>query len=492
MKYLNKIIIVVTIFCCTFSFAQDNVFLSRDFWKTNPSIESIDAKIIEGNNIAAANSNNFDAVVYAILEEASLESLKYIQSKKGNAVNKLTHDGRTYIFWAAYKGNVAFMEYLLSKGAKTDIKDDKGNTILNFAAGTGQQNTKVYDLCLANGANLQTDITPKGANALLLSAPYDNDFTLINYFTSKGLDLKSVDADGNGVFNYVAKTGNVALLNQLLKKGVTGNANAFIFAAQATRGKTNTVDFYTYLESVGLNPKNASIKKETPLHIVAAKSKDVAVVQYFLERGLDVNAMDANRNTPFLNAASRNNIEIVTLLFQQVKAINQVNKKGASALILAVAHNTPEVVRFLIENKADVTVLDANKNNLIPYLIDFYSTKKEDVFKQKLDVLAENGLDIAKTQQNGNTLYHLALAKNNLDLLKLIKQFDVDVNAKNKEGNTPLHVAALQAKNTAILEYLISIGAKKDATTDFGETAHDLAVENEILKAKKIHLDFLK
>ncbi|MCB0432495.1 MAG: ankyrin repeat domain-containing protein, partial [Mangrovimonas sp.] len=50
------------------SFAQDNVFLERTFWKTNPSVETIDQKIKEGHNPSQPNSNNFDPVVYAILE----------------------------------------------------------------------------------------------------------------------------------------------------------------------------------------------------------------------------------------------------------------------------------------------------------------------------------------------------------------------------------------------------------------------------------------
>ena len=492
MKHLKNITIVVILFLSTQIFAQDNVFLNRDFWKSNPTIKAIETKIKEGNNIAEANSNNFDAVTSAILVDAPLETIKYIQSKKGNDVNKLTHDGRTYIFWAAYKGNVELMEYLLSNGARTDIKDDKGSTILNFAAGSGQQDTKVYDFCIAHGAKVKTDVTPNGANALLLVAPYDKDYTLINYFTSKGVDINSVDRDGNGVFNYVAKTGNVTLLNQLLEKGIKGTDNAFVFAAQGTRGKANTIDFYKYLESLGLDSKNGGVKGESALHILASRSKDLELVNYIIDKGSDVNAQDQNGNTPFINAANRNSLEIVKLLFSNVKNVNQGNKKGASALALAVENNASEVVDFLIKNKANVATLDADKNNLTVYLMESFSTKKEDHFKQKLDVLTKNGLNITKTQDNGNTLYHLALAKNNVALLKLIKQYDIDVNAKNKEGNTALHLAALQAKDTDILKYLISIGAKKEMGTDFEETAYDLALENEILKSKNINLDFLK
>ena len=97
-------------------------------------VETVKTAIEEGNDPTQLNPNSFDPMVYAILQDAPLETLQYLQSIKDNDVNKLTHDGRTYIFWAAYKGNDSFMQYLLDNGAKTDILDDHGLTPLNFAA----------------------------------------------------------------------------------------------------------------------------------------------------------------------------------------------------------------------------------------------------------------------------------------------------------------------------------------------------------------------
>lgn len=488
----NYLTLLAVLFVGHSILAQDNIFLDREFWSTQPTVETLQLKIKEGHDIAQANASNFDGVSQAILADAPLETIKFALSQKGNDVNKITHDNRTYIFWAANKGNVPLMQYLLEKGAKTNITDNKGSTILNFAAGSGQKDTKVYDLLLKHGANLQTDLTPAGANALLLVAPYDTDFSLIDYFVSKGVDLNSVDRNGDGVFNYVAKTGNIDLMNQLLEKGYKGNDNAFIFASQGTRGKSNGMDVYTYLEGIGLNPNAVSKEGVTPLHALGSRSKDMAVIHYFIDKGVNVNQADANGNTPFINAAARNSLEVVKLFAKTVKDINQTNKKGESALALAVTNNSVDVVDFLLSQNADVAVKDVNGNDLSVYLMQTYAEDKDDMFNQKLALLKNHGFVFGRPQSNGNTLYHLALDKNDLPTLKFIQQFHPDVNAANKEGITPLHKAAMSAKDSDILKYLLSIGAKKELATDFDETAYDLALENELLKKQNISVEFLK
>jgi ankyrin repeat protein len=470
--------------------AQENIFLERDYWNSKPTIESIELKIKEGNDITAKTANNFDAVVYAILQENDNAVIKYVQSKEGNDVNKLTHDGRTYMFWAAYIGNTEIMDYLISKGAETTSTDDKGSTILNFAASSGQQNTKVYDICLANGADLAKDLTPNGANALLLSSQNDPEFKLLDYFSSKGLAITSVDYDGNDAFNYVAKTGNIEHLKKLHQKGIKGTDNAFIFATQAgRRAKAKPLSFYKFLESLGLNPNVIDSEGKTPLHNLASYEQNKEVLDYFMAKGVAVNLEDVNGNTAFLNAAGRNKLEIISYLLPMVNDVNHANKKGEFALALAVAYNSPEVVSYLLKNKAAISSADNDGNTLAYYLLKAH--KKPD-FEEKLNVLKAAGFDLAKTQKNGNTLFHIALEYNDVALLKRVNEYGVDVNAKNKEGIAPLHLAAMKAKDDQILKYLLSIGAKKAAVTDFEESAYDLAAENELLQENNISIEFLK
>lgn len=127
----------------------------------------------------------FDAVCYAFLAGADNTVIKHILSKPGNAVDKITHDGRTYIFWAAYRNNLEMVEYLVEKGAKADVKDSHGYNVINFAARAGQTDTRLYDFLIAHGAQVE-DKNNNGATALLLVAPGANDMGILDYFKNKG------------------------------------------------------------------------------------------------------------------------------------------------------------------------------------------------------------------------------------------------------------------------------------------------------------------
>src|SRR5688572_7285688 len=272
---------------------QKNVFLDPAFWQTKPGPDAIKLEIAKGNNPAEYNQGNFDPVVLAINGGAPNESVKFLLNQKGNDVNKLTHDGRTYIFWAASKGNTEMMEHLISKGAKiAGQQDNHGYSVLNFAANGGQKDTKVYDLCLKNGADLKKDLTHEGANALLLALPSDADGKITEYFISKGLSLKSTDAQGNTAFNYAARAGNIELMKSLKEKGVPFTDNAMIMAAQGNRRGAAPVETFQYLETLGIKPTVLSKSGENVLHLIVRRPGQEKVIRYFLDKGVKVDQVN--------------------------------------------------------------------------------------------------------------------------------------------------------------------------------------------------------
>ncbi|MDT0678744.1 ankyrin repeat domain-containing protein [Autumnicola musiva] len=373
MKYLkNTFLLVILIFAISVN-AQDNILLDRTFWKEQPNLATVQQKVKEGYDPTELNENAFDPVVYALLENGKEEVIDYLLSREGNGVEKRTHDGRTYIFWAAYGDDVKTMNKLLEKGAKLDAKDTHGNTPLTFAASTGQTNTQIYELFEEYGATISHETNESGANALLLIAPYVKNISELNYFLSKGLELNSKDEAGNGIFNYAAKNGNIKLLQQLIEKGVSykepnnEGGNAFLFAAQGTRGHSNAIEVFEFLKKQGLDPAIITNTEQTALHRIAYSS-DREIIDFFLKNGASAEQKDEEGNTPFLNAASQNSFKSIQLLANHVDDIDHSNKEGQTALMLAVKYNNSEIVDFLLDKGANAKLTDNHGNNPAFYL----------------------------------------------------------------------------------------------------------------------------
>ncbi len=389
----------------------ENIFLTRDYWKAKPSLEKVKVDISAGNNPSELDRYDFDAIGWAILENTDDEIIKYLLTQDGNVVNKLTHDGRTYIFWAAYKNKLELMNHLLEKGARTDIIDSHGYSLVNFCAVTGQLNTEIYDLCIEQGSVLTEEFNNDGANPLLLLSSFIENEEQIDYFTDKGLTLSSLDNKGNNAFVYAAKSGNMFMMELLLGLSLNPRANndaAFFYAANGMRRKPNKLSLFKYLESLGLDIGVKNEDNENLLHRLSRSNKDTLLLQYLVAKGV---------------------------------SMNDQNKLGYSPLTIAVERkNTIAIVLYASQNA------------------DFFVTTEE-----------------------GNTLLHEAVKHEDWGLMELILKHNVDINIRNNDGLTPLHIAAMSGESINFIKSMLDAGSDKQLRTEFDENAYDLAIENELM-----------
>ncbi|MEM9884837.1 MAG: ankyrin repeat domain-containing protein [Bacteroidota bacterium] len=495
MKY--KFLIIVFLLPVFLMAQSENEFLGRDFWKSNPDVAAIKAKIEAGNDPVELNDYFFDATTYAILENVSMETMKYLLSLEGNEIDKNTHDGRNYLLWAAYKGNIELMKYLIEKGSDVNLVDDHGYNLICFAAVGGQQDLALYDLILANGIDVKST-NRSGANALLLLAATIKDKAVIDYFTGKGLSIHDTDEDGNGMFNYAAGRGNIDLMKQLIEMDVEHQSlnkkgeNAILLASQGARRFSNPLETFEFLADLGMEVDIVSWEGKTPLHNLAYSTKDMAVIDYFIEKGVNVNQVDQDGNTAFLNAARGNNSALAEKLIGEVKDINYTNHEGRTALHYAVMRNSEALFDMLVEKDADVKIEDQAGNNLWYHIFKAYRSNNSAAFDKFAAAAKAHQLNATAQFEGGNTLAHLAVQKNASQLLEAALDMGVDINQRNEEGLTPLHLAAMKATDEALLAALLSHGADKTILTDFEESAFDLATENELLSEKNVNIEFLK
>ncbi|KAB1274937.1 Ankyrin repeat domain-containing protein 7 [Camelus dromedarius] len=105
-----------------------------------------------------------------------------------------------------------------------------------------------------------------------------------------------------------------------------------------------------------LFPKKFSHVRRTPLHL-ACISGCPGVVALLIQFNCDLNARDKERTTalirsnltPFLLAVKENKKEMVRFLIENGANVHAVDNVQRSALILAVFHDSPDIVKLLLQ-----------------------------------------------------------------------------------------------------------------------------------------------
>ena len=88
--------------------------------------------------------------------------------------------------------------------------------------------------------------------------------------------------------------------------------------------------------------------------IWAAYYSDAPLLKILLDRGRDVNAQDADGDTPLHQALGVGRTDIVNALLQKGANVNIANKEGWTPLMLAAADNRSANTRAILDRNADV------------------------------------------------------------------------------------------------------------------------------------------
>lgn len=205
----------------------------------------------------------------------------------------------------------------------------------------------------------------------------------------------------------------------------------------------------------------------------AARNGDLAAVKSALEKDPDqISALNSNGSTPLIVAASVGHSQVLDYLLNKGADIQAVNKMGMGALHYAVNGEFLDVVKLLIEKGADVNVQSMMGSPL-----------HRAVFVGNMEIiglLLAAGADIdAVMATNGWTPLHIAALSGWYEPAKVLVENGSDLNIVDKRGATPLFYAVLtgnrEAAKVAVL--LLNHGAEFNKPMSDGSTPLLIAVQ---------------
>jgi ankyrin repeat protein len=319
------------------------------------------------------------------------------------------------------------MRMLLSKGADPNVKPWVGETALYRAV--QQRSANMVKLLFDHGAdhNLK-DRSGKTPLMAAVEGSYLHDKTLemVQLLVKAGADPNAADNDGKTVAVVAASTGNMEILpllarlgsrdaSELAKKGDFDATAALIQALRSANiGKAKL------LIAGGANVKFSDANGWTLLHVVAnSNSNGMAdLVPLMIANGADVSAKTRHGSTPLLVAVQKRNTEVVKRLLQARANPNVKDKDGVTPLILAAKYE--HIVQ--IHYGPSVRMI----RNLEP-----------EIAKLLLDA----GAAPNEKDPDGLTALMFAAAQGRLELVKTLLAGGADVNAKGADGVTASQVA---------------------------------------------------
>ncbi|XP_062307267.1 tankyrase, TRF1-interacting ankyrin-related ADP-ribose polymerase b isoform X3 [Osmerus eperlanus] len=394
----------------------------------------------------------------------------------------------TPLHFAAGFGRKDVVEHLLQTGANVHARDDGGLIPLHNACSFGHAEVVSLLLCQGADPNARDNWNYTPLHEAAIKGKIDVCIVLLQH----GADANIRNTDGKSALDLADPSAKAVLTgeykkDELLEAARSGNEEKLMALLTPLNVNCHASD----------GRKSTSQKMlSTPLHLAAGYNR-VRIVQLLLQHGADVHAKDKGGLVPLHNACSYGHFEVTELLLKHGACVNAMDLWQFTPLHEAASKNRVEVCSLLLSHVADPTLLNCHSKSAVdmaptPELKErltyefkghslLQAAREADMAKVKKTLALE--IISFKHPQTNETALHCAVASphpKRKQVTELLLRKGANINEKNKDFMTALHVAAERAHND-VLEVLQKHGAKVNAVDTLGQTAlHRAALAGHI------------
>jgi ankyrin repeat protein len=270
------------------------------------------------NNLNVEWLDNPENVFYEIEHPAIFIAATHFFTENRLPINNTYKNGTTLLMAAIIFRNRVLIDYILTRSdLDINVKDNSGLT------------------------------------ALALAVKLDSREILLDLLSYKKIDVNPQDNKGKTPLMMAIQTGIFAISNKLLKHG---DININI---QDCKG--NTALIYAIFSGKKIIIRQLIDDKRTDINIInndghsalfLSLTKDFSITKKIINhKSINING-DNPRTTPLIKAVTENRLSIVKLLLPFPNLdINRCNTAGSTALHIAVAMGSEDIVEALLENR---------------------------------------------------------------------------------------------------------------------------------------------
>lgn len=258
----------------------------------------------------------------------------------------------TYLHMAARAGDIFSIRYLLEHGCDIEARDSLQRTPLMLACASAKP--EVVEELIRHGAKM--DAKGEYEQPLIFYACRNRDVRVLQLLLTKGqklTDIRPCFYYANA-FELACDCYNIPIARYLIEQGEVKDLDAALFIV-SLKYKEPLFELTELLLDKGAssnarasNARAGYYEQQPPILSAVCSSGNVKTAELLLSRGAKIDAQDDALDTALHEACSGNHENpCVDLLLKHGAKIDLANKRGYTALDIAIINKRNETVRLL-------------------------------------------------------------------------------------------------------------------------------------------------